>query len=139
MIHDDLKTRDEMKKLQEGYSCKDLRYANMSRTQVILLSYKGTFRGQTTSRRVKKKKEMHICMKSIGKLQLKVEKYESKEDRIMLLGQERKKARNGRVQKMQGAACSGLITRDKYALRGSVEIYNAYLEHSRRLWKSYNA
>ena len=79
---------------------------------------------------------MHICMKSIGKLQLKVEKYESKEDRIMLLGQERKKARNGRVQKMQGAACSGLITIDKYALRGSVEIYNAYLEHFRRLWKS---
>ena len=75
-------------------------------------------------------------MKSIGKLQLKVEKYESKEDRIMLPGQERKEARNGRVQKMQGAACSGLITRDKYALRGSVEICNAYLEHFRRLWKS---
>jgi hypothetical protein len=30
VIHDDLKTRDEVKKLQEGYSCKDLRYANMS-------------------------------------------------------------------------------------------------------------
>ena len=113
VIHDDLKTRDEMKKLQEGYSCKDLRYANMSRTQVILPSYKGTFRGQTTSRRVKKKKEMHICTKSIGKLQLKVEKYESKEDRIMSPRQEEKKVRNGRAQKMQG---------DKYALRGSVEL-----------------
>ena len=50
-----------------------------------------------------------------------------------------KKVRNGIAQKMQGAVRSGSITRDKYALRGSVEIYNAYLEHSRRLWKSYNA
>ena len=79
---------------------------------------------------------MHICMKSIEKLQLKVEKYKSNEDRIMLPGQEKKKARNGRAQKMQGAARSGPITRDKYALRGSVEICNAYLEHFRRLWKS---
>ena len=69
-----------MKKLRERYSCKDLRYANTSRTQVILPSYKELFRGQTT-RRVKKKKEMHICTKYIGKLQLKVEKYESTEDR----------------------------------------------------------
>jgi len=105
VIHDDLKTRDEMKKLQEGYSCKDLRYANMSRTQVILPSYKGTFRGQTTSRRVKKKKEMHICMKSIGKLQLKFEKYESKEDRIMSPRQEEKEIPNGRAQMMQGDVC----------------------------------
>ena len=30
VIHDDLKTQDEVKKLQEGYSCKDLRYANTS-------------------------------------------------------------------------------------------------------------
>ena len=51
-------------------------------------------------------------------------------------GQEKKKVQNGRAQKMQGAARSGPITKDKYALRGSVEIYNAYLEHSRRLWKS---
>ena len=79
---------------------------------------------------------MHICTKSIGKLQLTVEKYESKEDRIMSPREEDKKVRNGRAQKMQGAAHSGLITRDKYALRGSVEICNAYLEHSRRLWKS---
>ena len=112
VIHDDLKTQDEMKNLQEGYSCKDLRYANTPRTQIILPSYKEAFRGQTT-RRVKKKKEMHICTKSIGKLQLKVEKYESKEDRIMSPRQEEKKVRNGRAQKMQG---------DKYALRGSVEL-----------------
>ena len=32
VIHDDLKTRDEVKKLQKGYSCKELRYANTSRT-----------------------------------------------------------------------------------------------------------
>ena len=76
---------------------------------------------------------MHICMKSIEKLQLKVEKYKSNEDRIMLPGQEKKKTRNGRAQKMQGAASSGPITRDKYALRGSVEICNAYWEHSIRL------
>ena len=75
-------------------------------------SYKEAFRRQTT-RRVKEKKEMHICMKSIGKLQLKVEKYESKEDRIMSPRQEEKKVRNGRAQKMQG---------DKYALRGNVEL-----------------
>ena len=74
-------------------------------------SYKEAFKGQTT-RRVKKKKKMHICMKSIGKLQLKVEKYESKEDRIMSPGQDKKKVRNGIAQKMQGAACSGPITRD---------------------------
>ena len=63
VIHEDLKTRDEVKKLREGYSFKDLRYANTSRTQVILPSYKEAFREQTT-RRVKKKKEMHICTKS---------------------------------------------------------------------------
>ena len=68
------------------------------------------------------------------KLQLKLEKYESKE--IMSTIQEKKKVRNGRAQKMQGAAHSGLITRDKYALRGSVEICNAYWEYSIRLWKS---
>ena len=51
-------------------------------------------------------------------------------------GQEKKKVQNGRAHKMQRAARSGPITKDKYALRGSVEIYNAYLEHSRRLWKS---
>ena len=45
------------------------------------------------------------------KLQLKLEKYESKE--IMSTIQEKKKVRNGRAQKMQG---------DKYALRGSVEL-----------------
>ena len=65
VIHDDLKTRDEVNKLQKGYSCKNLRYANTSRTQVILPSYKEPFRGQTT-RRVKKKKDIHICTKSIG-------------------------------------------------------------------------
>ena len=54
VIHDDLKTQDEVKKLQEGYSCKDLRYANTSRTQIIFPSYKEAFRGKTT-RRVKKK------------------------------------------------------------------------------------
>ena len=80
VIHEDLKTRDEVKKLQKGYSCKELRYANTSQTQVILPSYKEAFKEQTT-RRVMKKKKMHICMKSIGKLQLKVEKYESTEDR----------------------------------------------------------
>ena len=101
-----------MKKHREKYSCKDLRYANTSRTQVILPSYKELFRGQTT-RRVKKKKEMHICTKYIGKLQLKVEKYESKEDRIMSPREEDKKVRNGRAQKMQG---------DKYALRGNAEL-----------------
>ena len=85
-----------VKKLQEGYSCKDLRYANTPRTQIILPSYKEAFREQTT-RRVKKKKDIHICTKSIGKLQLKVEKYESKEDRIMSPGQEKKKVRNGRA------------------------------------------
>ena len=51
-------------------------------------------------------------------------------------GQENKKVRNGIAQKMQGAVRSGSITRDKYALRGSVEICNAYWEHSIRLWKS---
>ena len=76
-------------------------------------------------------------MKSIGKLQLKVEKYESKEDRIMSPRQEEKKVRNGRAQKMQGAARSGPITRDKYALRGSVEICNAYLKHSKRVKSKY--
>jgi len=106
-----------------------------------LPSYKEAFRRQTT-RRVKEKKEMHICMKSIEKLQLKVEKYKSNEDRIMLPGQEKKKARNGRAQKMQGAARSGPITRDKYALReyalrGSVEICNAYLKHSKRVKSKY--
>ena len=101
-----------------------------------MTSYKEAFRGQTT-RRVKEKKEMHICMKSIEKLQLKVEKYKSNEDRIMLPGQEKKKARNGRAQKMQGAARSGPITRDKYALRGSVEICNAYLKHSKRVKSKY--
>ena len=75
-------------------------------------SYKEAFRGQTT-RRVKKKNEMYICTKSIGKLQLKVEKYESKEDRIMSPRQEKKKVRNGSAQKMQG---------DKYALRGNAEL-----------------
>ena len=63
VIHEDLKTRDEVKKLQKGYSCKELRYANTSQTQVILPSYKEAFKGQTT-RRVKKKKKMHICTKS---------------------------------------------------------------------------
>ena len=104
VIHDDLKTQDEVKKLQEGYSCKDLRYANTSRTQVILPSCNEAFRGQTI-RRVKKKKEMHICTKSIGKLQLKFEKYESKEDRIMSPRQEEKKISNGRAQMMQGDVC----------------------------------
>ena len=88
-------------------------------------SYKEAFRGQTT-RRVKEKKEMHICMKSIEKLQLKVEKYKSNEDRIMLPGQEKKKARNGRAQEMHGATCSSMVTQDKYAWR-SVESSNAYL------------
>ena len=37
---------------------------------------------------------------------------------------------------MQGTMRSGPVTRDKYALRGSVEIYHAYLKHSRRSWKS---
>ena len=69
------------------------------------------------------------------KLQLKLEKYESKE--IMSTIQEKKKVRNGRAQKMQGAAHSGMITRDKYALRGSVEICNAYLEHSRKVESKY--
>jgi hypothetical protein len=91
---------------------------------------------RANTRRVKEKKEMHICMKSIEKLQLKVEKYKSNEDRIMLSGQE-KKARNGRAQKMQGAARSGPITRDKYALRRSVEICNAYLKHSKRVKSRY--
>ena len=39
-------------------------------------------------------------MKSIGKLQLKVEKYESKEDRIVSPRQDKKKVQNGRAQKM---------------------------------------
>ena len=99
-------------------------------------SYKEAFRGQTT-RRVKKKKEMHIYTKTLRKLQLKIEKYESKEDQIMSTGQEKKKVRNGRAQRMQGAARSGPITRDKYALRGSVEICNAYLEHSRKVESKY--
>ena len=51
-------------------------------------------------------------------------------------GQEKKKVRNGIAQKMQGAVRSGSITRDKYTLRGSAEICNPYLEHSRSLWKS---
>jgi len=38
VIHEDLKTRDEVKKLQKRYSCKELRYANTSQTQVILPS-----------------------------------------------------------------------------------------------------
>ena len=37
-IHEDLKTRDELMKLLEGYSCEDLRNDNMSRAQVILPS-----------------------------------------------------------------------------------------------------
>jgi len=32
VTHEDLKTRDEVKKLQKGYSCKELRYANTSQT-----------------------------------------------------------------------------------------------------------
>ena len=32
VIYEDLKIRDEVNKLQKGYSCKELRYANTSQT-----------------------------------------------------------------------------------------------------------
>jgi hypothetical protein len=97
VIHEELKAHDDnvwRSKLLE------LRYANASLAKVILQSYKETSRGKTP-RKVNKKEEVHGCIKSAGNLQLKFEKYEPKEDQIMSQGQGKKKARNGRAQKIQ--------------------------------------
>ena len=75
----------------------DLRYVDESLAKVILPSYKETSRGKIP-RRVKIQKSI----KSSGKLQLMVEKYQPKEDRVMSLGQENKKAWSGRAHKIQG-------------------------------------
>jgi hypothetical protein len=73
----------------------DLRYVDASLAKVIMPSYKETSR-QKMLRRVKKKEEVHSCIKSTGKLQLKVEEYEPMEDQIISQGQ-KKKAQNGRA------------------------------------------
>jgi hypothetical protein len=101
MMHEDLKERDKEKKLPEGCRCEDSRYANASPFVVVLLSYKEASRGQTT-RQVKKKEESHGCIKSAKNHQLKEEAYELKEEKTISQGQVKKKARNGRAQKIQG-------------------------------------
>ena len=96
----DLKTRDEEKKLLEGCRCEDPKYDNASPAG-ILPSYKESSRGRTT-RRVKKKEEMHGCIKSVGNLQLNTKVYALEEEKIIPRGQVKKKDRNGRAQKIQG-------------------------------------
>ena len=80
----------------------DLRYVDESLAEVILPSYKETSRGKIPRRVKKKEKKIQRSINSAGKVQLKVKEYEPKEDWIMFLGQQKKKARNVRAQKIQG-------------------------------------
>ena len=80
----------------------DLRYVNESLAEVILPSYKETSRGKIPRRVKKKEKKIQRSINSAGKVQRKVKEYEPKEDWIMFLGQQKKKARNVRAQKIQG-------------------------------------
>ena len=80
----------------------DLRYVDESLAKVILPSYKETSRGKIPRRVKKKEKKIQRSINSAGKVQLKVKEYEPKEDWIMFLGQQKKKARNVRAQKIQG-------------------------------------
>jgi hypothetical protein len=77
-----------------------------------LPSYKEASRGHTT-KRVKKKEESHGCIQSAGNHQLKEEAYvgnhqlkeavyELKKEETISQEQVKKKARNGRAQKIQG-------------------------------------
>lgn len=75
---------------------------------------------------------MHSCIKSARKLPPQTKVYATKQEKTLSWGQEKKKARNSRVQKNQGALCLGPVTGDKYALKESVKIamntYEALLE-----------
>ena len=80
----------------------DLRYAITSSAKVILPSFKEASRGQTT-RRVRKKGEVHGDIKSVNMVELleKNEACELNEEQTMSRGQEKKKVRNGRAEKIQ--------------------------------------
>lgn len=66
-----------------------------------LHTIKRVFKGKTM-RKVKKKENMHGCIKSMRKVPLKTEVYVTKEENIMSRGQENKKVRNKRAHNIQG-------------------------------------
>ena len=99
VIHEDLEKYDKKKKILEGRRCEDIRYDNTSPANIVLPSYKEASRGKT-SRRVKKKEEMHGCIKSMENPKTKTN--ELKKEKTTSRGQVKKKIRNGRAQKIQG-------------------------------------